>query len=102
LRRLLAHHPPRRESGLPFRVNTSFNVREEPIVNKLSECVRALRDGCIDFVVTAQGIYERVLAPSERAARWAPTCSSTRAGEMRDIPSGDCPPGGTIGWMNLE
>jgi len=49
-----------RESGLPVLVNTSFNVHEEPIVNKPSECIRALLDGRIDFVVTTQGIYERI------------------------------------------
>jgi carbamoyltransferase len=49
-----------RESGLPVLVNTSFNVHEEPIVNKPSECIRALLDGRIDFVVTTEGIYERV------------------------------------------
>jgi carbamoyltransferase len=49
-----------RESGLPVLVNTSFNVHEEPIVNKPSECIRALLDGRIDFVVTRQGIYERM------------------------------------------
>jgi predicted NodU family carbamoyl transferase len=38
-----------RESGLPVLVNTSFNVHEEPIVNKPSECIRALLDGRIDF-----------------------------------------------------
>ena len=30
-----------RESGLPALVNTSFNVHEEPIVNKPAECARA-------------------------------------------------------------
>jgi carbamoyltransferase len=54
-----------RESGLPVLVNTSFNVHEEPIVNKPEECLKALRDGRIDFIVTAHGIYERVaLNPS--------------------------------------
>jgi len=48
-----------RESGLPVLVNTSFNVHEEPIVNKPEECLKALLDGRIDFVVTAKGIYER-------------------------------------------
>jgi carbamoyltransferase len=48
-----------RESGLPVLVNTSFNVHEEPIVNKPSECVKALLDGRIDFIVTTNGIYER-------------------------------------------
>jgi carbamoyltransferase len=48
-----------RKSGLPVLVNTSFNVHEEPIVNKPSECVKALLDGRIDFIVTTQGLYER-------------------------------------------
>ena len=48
-----------RDSGLPVLINTSFNVHEEPIVNKPSECVKALLDGRIDFIVTRQGIYER-------------------------------------------
>lgn len=47
-----------RESGLPVLINTSFNVHEEPIVNKPSECLKALSDGRIDFVVTTKGIYE--------------------------------------------
>lgn len=51
-----------RESGLPVLVNTSFNVHEEPIVNKPSECVKALLDGRIDFVVTTRGIYVRDIA----------------------------------------
>lgn len=48
-----------RESGLPVLVNTSFNVHEEPIVNKPSECIKALLDGRIDFVVTTRGLYVR-------------------------------------------
>jgi len=47
-----------RQSGLPVLVNTSFNVHEEPIVNQPSECVQALVDGRIDFVVTTKGLYE--------------------------------------------
>jgi carbamoyltransferase len=53
-----------RESGLPVLVNTSFNVHEEPIVNKPSECLKALADGRIDFVVTTRGIYERTAQPA--------------------------------------
>jgi len=53
-----------RESGLPVLVNTSFNVHEEPIVNKPSECLKALADGRIDFVVTTRGIYERTTEPA--------------------------------------
>jgi carbamoyltransferase len=47
------------ETGIPVLVNTSFNVHEEPIVNSPAECVKALVDGRIDFVVTEQALYER-------------------------------------------
>ena len=47
-----------RLTGVPVLVNTSFNVHEEPIVNAPAECVRALVDGRIDFVVTRQAVYE--------------------------------------------
>jgi carbamoyltransferase len=47
------------ESGIPVLVNTSFNVHEEPIVNAPAECIKALSDGRIDFVVTQQALYER-------------------------------------------
>jgi carbamoyltransferase len=58
-----------RQSGLPVLVNTSFNVHEEPIVNKPEECLRALLDGRIDFIVTTQGIYVHgVDAPATPAA----------------------------------
>jgi carbamoyltransferase len=53
------------ETGLPVLVNTSFNVHEEPIVNKPSECAKALTDGRIDFVVTERGLYAR----ADRAAQ---------------------------------
>jgi carbamoyltransferase len=57
-----------RVSGLPVLVNTSFNVHEEPIVNKPSECLRALADGRIDFVVTTKGLYERTAPPADAAS----------------------------------
>jgi carbamoyltransferase len=44
-------------TGLPVLVNTSFNVHEEPIVNRPSECLRALIDRRIDFVLTKQAVY---------------------------------------------
>jgi carbamoyltransferase len=47
----------RTATGLPVLVNTSFNVHEEPIVNQPAECLRALRDGRVDFVVTEQSCY---------------------------------------------
>jgi carbamoyltransferase len=40
-------------------INTSFNVHEEPIVHRPEECARALGDGRIDFVVTANAVYLR-------------------------------------------
>ncbi len=46
-----------RRTGIPVLVNTSFNVHEEPIVNRPEECVRALLDDRIDFVVTERGAY---------------------------------------------
>jgi carbamoyltransferase len=44
---------------LPVLINTSFNVHEEPIVNRPEECLQALSDGRVDFVVTQQGVYVR-------------------------------------------
>jgi carbamoyltransferase len=51
-------------TGLPVLVNTSFNVHEEPIINRPEECLRALRDGRIDYVVTENGVYA---GPAARA-----------------------------------
>jgi len=60
----------RAATGLPVLVNTSFNVHEEPIVNSPAECLRALLDKRIDFVVTAQAVYVLDGAPSHvRTAR---------------------------------
>jgi len=42
-------------TALPVLVNTSFNVHEEPIVNAPEECIQALVDRRIDFVVTNLG-----------------------------------------------
>ena len=47
----------RDQSGLPVLINTSFNVHEEPIVNRPEECLQALNDDRVDFVVTQQGVY---------------------------------------------
>jgi carbamoyltransferase len=44
-------------TGLPVLVNTSFNVHEEPIVNRPQECLKALLDGRVDFVVTKNATY---------------------------------------------
>lgn len=45
------------KTGLPVLVNTSFNAHEEPIICKPEECLRALIDGRVDFVVTPSGVY---------------------------------------------
>ncbi len=44
-------------TGIPVLINTSFNVHEEPIVNRPEECRQALRDKRIDFVVTKNAVY---------------------------------------------
>ena len=38
-------------------INTSFNVHEEPIVNRPEECRKALLDRRVDFVVTEEAVY---------------------------------------------
>ena len=45
------------KTGLKALVNTSFNVHEEPIVNRPEECAQALLDGRIDFIATKQAVY---------------------------------------------
>jgi carbamoyltransferase len=47
----------RERTGIPVLINTSFNVHEEPIVNRPEECRQALIDGRVDFVVTKQAVY---------------------------------------------
>jgi carbamoyltransferase len=47
----------RDQTGIPVLINTSFNVHEEPIINRPEECAKALVDGRIDFVVTKQAVY---------------------------------------------
>jgi carbamoyltransferase len=47
----------RDRTGIPVLINTSFNVHEEPIVNRPEECRQALVDGRVDFVVTKQAVY---------------------------------------------
>ncbi len=47
----------RDRTGLPVLVNTSFNVHEEPIVNRPAECLQALTDRRIDFVVTRAAVF---------------------------------------------
>lgn len=44
-------------SGLPAAVNTSFNVHEEPIINRPAEAAKALIDDRVDYLVTNDGVY---------------------------------------------
>jgi carbamoyltransferase len=46
-------------TGLPALVNTSLNVHEEPIVNRPEECLKALEEGRVDFVVTPDAVWTR-------------------------------------------
>jgi carbamoyltransferase len=65
-----------RRTGLPILINTSFNVHEEPIINRPEECLRALADGRIDYVVTEKGVYA---GPAARHA-----AGTARAGAAQD------------------
>jgi carbamoyltransferase len=47
----------RARTGMPVLINTSFNVHEEPIVNRPEECRAALLDDRVDFVLTKQAVY---------------------------------------------
>jgi carbamoyltransferase len=46
-----------RFTDLPVLINTSFNVHEEPIINRPEECVRALLDRRVDYVLTERAVY---------------------------------------------
>jgi carbamoyltransferase len=46
-------------TGIGCLVNTSFNVHNEPIVNKPEEAFMHLKNGIIDFLVTPYGIYSK-------------------------------------------
>lgn len=45
-------------TGLPVLVNTSFNAHEEPIINTPNECLKALLDKRVDFIVTQESVYK--------------------------------------------
>ena len=53
-------------SGVPVLINTSFNVHEEPIINTPAECLRALTEGRIDYVVSEAAVWEAGAAVSPR------------------------------------
>jgi carbamoyltransferase len=47
-------------SGIGCLVNTSFNVHNEPIVERPEEAMKHLKNGIIDYLVTPYGIYSIV------------------------------------------
>jgi carbamoyltransferase len=75
-------------TGLPVLVNTSFNVHAEPIVNTPEECLKALGDGRVDFVITAAGVHAADATAAERlraalAATEVPVLGSDRRASQR-------------------
>jgi carbamoyltransferase len=70
-------------TGLPVLINTSFNVHEEPIVNRPEECLQALNEERIDFVVTKNGVYAKstvtlMKEPVSVVPQLADECSEVR------------------------
>jgi carbamoyltransferase len=69
---ITAHHNPlyhqvldlfHRRTGLPVLVNTSFNVHEEPIVDRPEQALKSLVDGRIDGILTEEALYTAAGAP---------------------------------------
>ena len=52
-------HAYERITGNPVLINTSFNVHEEPIINKPEEAWTALRDNRVDYVATENAIWAK-------------------------------------------
>jgi carbamoyltransferase len=52
------------KTGLPVLVNTSFNVHEEPIVDKPAQALKSLADGRIDYILTDRALYSPASAIS--------------------------------------
>jgi carbamoyltransferase len=48
------------KKGFGCLVNTSFNVHNEPIVNKPNEAFIHLKNNIVDYLVTPYGIYSTV------------------------------------------
>jgi carbamoyltransferase len=46
-------------TGIGCLVNTSFNIHNEPIVNKPEEAFVHLKNGIVDFLITPYGIYSK-------------------------------------------
>jgi carbamoyltransferase len=48
---------------VPVLINTSFNAHEEPIIMDLDQGLQVLSKGSVDFLVTEDSLYKRVLKP---------------------------------------
>lgn len=48
-----------RITGVPAMINTSFNVHEEPIINKPEEALKALMMGRVDYVTTETTLWRK-------------------------------------------
>ena len=46
-------------SGIPLTINTSFNVHEEPIINRPEEALKALAQERVDYVLTEGALWGR-------------------------------------------
>ncbi len=47
-----------RMTGIPVMFNTSFNVHEEPIINRPQHALKALQQGRVDYVVTQRTLWK--------------------------------------------
>jgi carbamoyltransferase len=46
-------------TGVPALINPSFNVHEEPIINKPEEALKALQMGRVDYVATETALWKK-------------------------------------------
>ena len=58
-----------RLTGIPALINTSFNVHEEPIINRPHEALKALNMGRVDFVVTQHAVWKGATRSPVRVRR---------------------------------
>jgi carbamoyltransferase len=56
-------------TGCPVLVNTSFNVRGEPIVCSPDDAYRCLVNTEMDYLVVGHFVLERVAQPKKQLAR---------------------------------
>jgi len=45
------------KTGIPALINTSFNVHEEPIINRPEEALRALKEGRVDHLLSERAVW---------------------------------------------